>query len=90
MKEIINNLEQRDQLEKKLFEQFINNIKAKIKSNYINKNIIINNEKINKLKELKNNIENYFKISNRISNLKNIDINNDILKSNDKIQKFFI
>ena len=90
MKEIINNLEQRDQLEKKLFEECINNIKEKIKSNYINKNIIINNEKISKLKELKNNIENYFKISNSISNLKNIDIHNEILKSNDKIQKFFL
>ena len=89
MKEIINNLEQREQLEKKLFEEIINNIKEKIKSNYINKNIIINNEKINKLKELKNNIDIYFKISNSISNLKNIDINNDILKSNDKIQKYF-
>ena len=47
MKEIINNLEQGKQLEKKLFEEIINNIKEKIKSNYINKNIIINNEKHN-------------------------------------------
>ena len=89
MKEIINNLERGNQLEKKLFEECINNIKEKIKSNYISKNIIINNEKINKLKELKNNIENNFKISNSIYNLINNDIHHDILKSNDKIQKYF-
>jgi len=89
MKEIINNLEQRDQLEKKLFEECINNMKEKIKSNYISKNININNEKINRLKELKNNIENYFKSSNSLSNIKNNDNHNNILKSNDKIQKYF-
>ena len=89
MKEIINNLEQGDHLEKKLFEECINNIKEKIRSNYISRNIIINNEKINKLKDLKNNIENYFKISNNASKIKNIDIYIDISKSNDKIQKYF-
>ena len=68
LKEIIGNLEKGDQLKKQLFKECINNTKEKILYNII----IMNNEKIKKVKEMKNEIDKiYVNISDFITNSKN-------------------
>ena len=97
LKEIIGNLENGDQLEKQLFKECINNTKEKILYNII----IMNNEKIKKVKEMKNEIEKiYVNISDFIVNSKNenfiinkngnniSDIKNNLVNLKDKSQKY--